>query len=73
MHCNVCNRYRKLKKKSYISKKTSILSIVYSTCGHEYEKIFEEDKSTKILKVRWMMLLSKCAVYNSKKTKDWRR
>ena len=39
MYCNVCNEYRKLKKKntkiSYIFKKTFSLSIVHSKCGHE--------------------------------------
>ena len=45
MHCNVCNKYRKLKKKQkkqYVLKKTLSLSIVYSKRGHEYEKIFKE-------------------------------
>ena len=28
---------------SYISKKTLDLSIVYSNCGHEYQKIFKEE------------------------------
>ena len=41
MYCNVCNEYRKLKKTKipYILKKTFSLSIVYSKCNHEYEKI----------------------------------
>ena len=34
---------------SYIFKKG--LSIVYSKCGHEYEKIFKEEESIKILKI----------------------
>ena len=44
MYCNVCNKYRKSKKTkvSYTFKKTLSLSIVYSKCGHEYEKIFKE-------------------------------
>ena len=53
MHCNVCNKYRKLKKTkiSYIFKTTLSFSIVYSKCGHEYEKIFKEEESIKILKI----------------------
>ena len=53
MYCNVCNKYRKFKKAkiSYIFKKTLSLSIVYSKCGHEYEKIFKEEESIEILKI----------------------
>ena len=53
MYCNVCNKYRKLKrtKISYIFKKILTCSIVYSKCGHEYEKIFKEDESIEILKI----------------------
>ena len=51
MYCNVCNKYRKLKKtKIYIFKKTLSLSIVYSNCGHAYEKIFKEEESIEISK-----------------------
>ena len=44
MYCNVCKKYRKFLKKtktSYMKKKTSRISIVYSNCGHEYEKIYQ--------------------------------
>ena len=53
MYCNDCNKYRKSKKlKNYIfKKKTLSLSIVYSKCGHEYEKIFKEKESIEILKI----------------------
>ena len=47
MHCNVCNKYRKLKKnkkKQCVLKKTLSLSIVYSKRGHEFEKIFKEEE-----------------------------
>ena len=27
------------------------LSIVYSKCGHEYEKMFKEDESIQMLKI----------------------
>ena len=33
------------KLKSYIFKKAASLSIVYSKCSHEYEKIFKEEES----------------------------
>ena len=46
-YCNVCNKYRKPKKTKmlYVFKKALSISIVYSKCGHEYEKIFEEEES----------------------------
>ena len=50
--CNVCNKYRKLKNPniSCIFKKELRFSIVYSKCGHEYEKIFKGEESIEILK-----------------------
>ena len=54
MYCSVCNEYRKFKKTkiSYIFKKTLLsLFIVYSKCGHEYEKIFKKEESIEILKI----------------------
>ena len=36
---------------SSILKKTLSLSLVYSKCGHEYEKIFREEESIKVLKI----------------------
>ena len=47
-------KYRKFKKTkiSYISKKKTLsLSIVYSKCSHEYEKIFKEKESIEIFKI----------------------
>ena len=35
----------------YFLKKTLILSIVYSKCGHGYEKIIKEEESVEILKI----------------------
>ena len=32
-------------------KKTLILSIVYSKCGHGYEKILKEEESVEVLKI----------------------
>ena len=51
MCCNVSNKYRKFKKtKIYIKKNTLSISIVYTKCGHECEKIFQEEESIEILK-----------------------
>ena len=53
MYCNVWNKYRKSKKTkiSYIFQKTSSLSIVYSKCSHEYEKVFKKEETIEILKI----------------------
>ena len=51
MYCTVCNKYRIFeKKKSNIFKRTLSLSVIYSKCGPEYEKIFKEEESSKIFK-----------------------
>ena len=52
MYCNVCNKYRKSKKPkvSYNFEKALSHAIVYSKCGHEYEKIFKKEESIEILK-----------------------
>ena len=42
--------FEKLKNEIFF-KKTSSLYIVYSKCGHENEKIFEEEEPFEILKV----------------------
>ena len=36
MYCNVCNKYRKLKKNVYFQKK-NIKSFYCLQCGHEYK------------------------------------
>ena len=46
MDCNICKT-----KISYVQKKKLSLSIVYSKCGHEYEKILKEEESVEILKI----------------------
>ena len=52
IYCNVCNKYRKSKNpKIYIFRNTISLSIVYSKCGHEHEKIFKEEETLEILKI----------------------
>ena len=53
MYGNNCNKYRKLKlkkKKNHLKKITLSIFIVYSNCGHEYEKIVKEEK-IEILKI----------------------
>ena len=53
IYCSVFKNYRKLKnpKLSSIFKKALDLPIVYSKCGHKYQKIFKEEDSNEILKV----------------------
>ena len=53
MYCKVCNTCRKFQKTkiSNIFKKALSLSIVYSKCGHEYEKIFKEEEPNEISKI----------------------
>ena len=49
MYCNFCNKYKK-SKKTKIScnfKKTFSLSVVYSKCGHEYEKYLKKKHQLK--------------------------
>ena len=55
MYCNICNKYKKHKKTKipYIFEKILSLSIVYSNCDHEYQKTFEDEESTEILKKSW--------------------
>ena len=44
-YCVICNKYRKFEKHkiSYLSEKTSILSIICSKYKIEEEKIFKEE------------------------------
>ena len=54
IYCNIWNKYRKSKKKKQILstlKNTINLSITYSKCDHEYDKIFKEEISIERLKV----------------------
>ena len=52
IYCNVCDKFRQSEKnKIFFLKKTLSLFIVYSRWGHEYEKIFKEEESIKILKI----------------------
>ena len=50
IYCNICNKNGKVKKlKLYIKKKTLSHSIIYSKCGHEYEKKANQLKYKKVL------------------------
>ena len=45
-----------IKEQKYgIFLKNISLSIIYSKCGHEYEKIFKEEESMEILKIRGLI------------------
>ena len=61
IYCNVCNRYRRFNnpKISYVFRKknTLSLSIGYSKCGHEYEKMFKKEESIEILKILGLLLI----------------
>ena len=50
MYCNIWNKNRKAKKKNIFRKALS-LSIDYSKCGHEYDKVFKEEEWNEIAKI----------------------
>ena len=47
IYCDMCNKYIKSKnyKISYVFFKKLAFSIVYSTCGHEFEKYLKKNNS----------------------------
>ena len=49
----ISSKYRKFKKSkiSYIFKKTLVISVIWSKCKNEVEKIFKEEESIEILKI----------------------
>ena len=49
----ICSKYRKFEKPkiSYLLEKTLVLSIIWSKCKIEDEKIFKEEESIEILKI----------------------
>ena len=53
LHCVICSKYRKFEKPkiSCLLEKALILSIIFSKCKNEDEKIFKEKESIGILKV----------------------
>ena len=53
IYCIICGKYRKSEKAkvSYFLQKTLVLSIICSKLKTEYEKLFKEEESIKILKI----------------------
>ena len=54
IYCNVYDKFRQSEKNEILflfKKKPLSLFIVYSRWSHEYEKIFKEEESIKILKI----------------------
>ena len=53
LYCVNCSKYRKFGKSkiSYLLVKTLVLSIIWSKCKNEDEKIFKEEESMEILKI----------------------
>ena len=53
IYCIICGKYRKSEKSkvSYFLQKTLVLSIICSKLKTEYEKLFKEEESIKILKI----------------------
>ena len=52
-YCAICGKYRKFKnpKISYILEKTLVLSIIWSKCNNEDEKMSKEEEAIEILKI----------------------
>ena len=73
IYWNICNKYRKFKspKRPYIFKKALDLFIVYSNCGHEYKKLFEEEESIEILKI--LCLISNIEEYQKLYDHVWKK
>ena len=53
IYCIICGKYRKSEKAkvSYFLQKTLVLSIICGKLKTEYEKLFKEEESIKILKI----------------------
>ena len=53
IYCIICGKYWKSEKAkvSYFLQKTLVLSIICSKLKTEYEKLFKEEESIKILKI----------------------
>ena len=49
LYCIICGKYRKFEKPKilYIFERTLVLSIIWSKCRNENEKIFKEEESIK--------------------------
>ena len=55
LYCVVCGKYRKFEitKISYILEKILVLSLIFSKCKNEDEKIFKEEESIEVIKNSW--------------------
>ena len=53
LYCIICAKYRKFEKSKilYLLEKRLVLSIIWSKCKNEDEKLFKEGNSIEILKV----------------------
>ena len=53
LYCVICRKYRKFEKPkiSYRLEKTLVLSITYSECKNEDEKLSKEEESIEMLKI----------------------
>ena len=51
IYCIICGKYRKFEKPkvTYISKKTTVLSIICSKCENEDKKVYKEE----VLSINW--------------------
>ena len=49
----ICGKYKKFEKlkMSYLLEKTLVLSVTFSKCKNEEEKLFKEEESIDILKI----------------------
>ena len=56
-YCVICGKYGKFEKHkiSNLLEKTLVLSVVYSKCKNEEEKIFKEEKSLETLKILYLI------------------
>ena len=45
LYCGICGKYRKFEKLkiSYLLEKTLVLSIIFSKCKNDDEKLFKEE------------------------------
>ena len=52
LYCVICNKYKKFEKPkiSYLLEKTLVVSIIWSKCKNEDEKVFKEEQSIETLK-----------------------
>ena len=53
LYCVICGKYRIFEKPkiSHLLEKTLVLSIIFSKCKNEDEKIFKEEDTIEILKI----------------------